>query len=56
MVFNLCWNKNVDELLAHLVWNRRLEEAGDCVRVYVKIHQECKLSSTDISELKDEEF
>jgi len=45
MVFNLCWNKQQDELLVHLVVNDRVEEAVDVIAVYLQIHPDCKLAS-----------
>jgi len=45
MVFNLCWNKQQDELLVHLVVNDRVEEAVDVIAVYLQIHPNCKLAS-----------
>jgi len=47
MVFNFCWDKKIDELLAHLILNDRKEEASECVRLYTKIHTDCKTSSLD---------
>ena len=60
MVFNLCWNKQQDELLVHLVMNdryskelqsrqkktlnNRMEEAVDVVAVYLRLHPECSLA------------
>jgi len=56
MVFSFCWNKQLDELLAHLIWNDRLEEAVDAIKVYIKIHPECKTSSLDQSSTSGEDL
>jgi len=56
MVFNFCWNKQLDELLAHLIWNDRLDEAADAIKLYIKIHPDCKLASIDISGCSIEEL
>ena len=54
MVFTLAWNKNLDELLSHLIWNDRLDDAVACVRVFYKIHDDSKLS--DMDEMSSEEI
>jgi len=46
MVFNLCWNKQQDELLVHLVMNDRMEEAVDVVAVYLRLHPQCSLAAS----------
>jgi len=56
MVFNLCWNKNLDELLAHLIWSDRLQEAETAIKVYLIIHPECKLSTMEVTNLSSEEL
>eukprot|EP00092_Neocalanus_flemingeri_P038724 GFUD01042166.1.p1 GENE.GFUD01042166.1~~GFUD01042166.1.p1 ORF type:complete len:345 (-),score=48.84 GFUD01042166.1:57-1049(-) len=56
MVFNFCWNKQLDELLAHLVWNDRLVEAVDAIKLYLKIHPDCKMNSTDLSSCLNEDL
>jgi len=56
MVFNFCCNKQLDELLAHLIWNDRLEEATDSIKLYLRIHQDCKMNTTDLSSCSKEEL
>jgi len=56
MVFNLCWSKQIDDLLAHLIWNDRIEEAADAINVYVKVHPECKTSSLDLASTSSEDL
>ena len=49
MVFSFCWDKNLDDFLSHLIWTDRLEEAVAAVRLYLKIHADCKMASqTDV--------
>ena len=55
MIFNFCWNKNLDEFLTHLIWSDRVSEAVDAVKVYLKIHTNCKLSTLDIAKMSSEE-
>ena len=54
MVFNFCWNKQLDELLAHLIWiwNDILNEAVDSI----KIHPDCKMNSVDLTICSSEEL
>jgi len=56
MVFNLCWNKQLDDLLAHLIWNDRLDEAADAIKVYSKVHPESKTSALDQSNVSHEDL
>jgi len=56
MVFNFCWNKQLDELLAHLIWNDRLNEAVDAIKVYSKIHPDCKMNSVDLKICSNEDL
>jgi len=50
MLFNFCWNKQLDEILAHLVWNDRLGEAVDAIKLYKKVHPDCKTSHSSSDE------
>lgn len=54
MVFGLCWDKQQDELLVHLIVRGRLEEAVDTVKVYLKLHPDCSLASSNLTELTPE--
>ena len=45
MVFSFCWNKNLDDFISHLIWTDRLEEAVAAVRLYLRVHPDCKMSS-----------
>ena len=56
MAFSLCWNKNVDDFISHLLWTDRLEEAVAAVRLYLRIHAECKMSQTDVQTSTDVEI
>jgi len=56
MVFNFCWSKQLDEFLAHLIWNDRLDEAVDAIKVYTKIHSDSKLSSIDLESCSSEDL
>jgi len=56
MVFNFCWNKQLDELLAHLIWNDRLTEAAQAIQVYTKVHPECKTSALDLPNTSKEDL
>ena len=56
MVFSLAWNKNLDELLAHLVWTDKLEDAVAAVRVYLEIHSDCKLATVGTDSMNSEEI
>ena len=48
MVFSFCWDKNLDDFLAHLIWTDRLEEAVAAVHLYLKIQADCKMAGTDV--------
>ena len=56
MAFSLCWNKNIDDFISHLLWTDRLEEAVAAVRLYLRIHAECKMSQTDVQTSTDVEI
>lgn len=57
MVFNLCWTRQQDELLVHLVVRDRLQEAADTVAVYLRLHPDCALNSAkDLPGLTDQEL
>ena len=56
MVFSLCWNKNLDDLISHLIWTDRLEEAVAAVHLYLKVHADCKMSQTNTGILTDVEI
>jgi len=57
MVFNLCWTKQQDELLVHLVARDRMEEAVDTIKVYLKLHTECPMAaSSDWTNLSSEDL
>ena len=55
MIFHLCWTKQCDDFLAHLVWSGRLEEAVATIRVYIKIHTESKMAGSDLDRMTPEE-
>lgn len=54
MVFNLCWNKRIDDLIAHLVIRDRLLEAVDSVKLYCEIHKDSRIGN--IEELSPEDI
>jgi len=53
MVFSLCWNKRMDDLLAHLVLRDRLLEAVDTVKLYCEIHKDCKMDNIEELSVED---
>jgi len=57
MVFNLCWHRQQDELLVHLVARDRLTAAVDTVHVYLKTHPACALAAaSDLPSLSPEDL
>jgi len=58
MVFNLCWNCQVDELLIHLVMKDRMMEVKDTIKLYLEIHRDCKMGNSvgDIEESSPEDL
>lgn len=58
MVFNLCWNRQVDELLIHLVMKDRMIEIKDTIKLYLEIHRDCEMKNLvgDIEELSSEDL
>ena len=56
MIFNFCWNKNLDEFLTHLIWSDKVDAAADAIKVYLKIHTNCKLSTLAVKVMSSEDL
>lgn len=48
LVFQLAWEKNMDSLLLELIEGENIEEAGQLVRLYHKLHPDAKSGQGEI--------
>merc|ERR1719268_316640 len=56
MIFYLCFTKQMDEFLSHLIWNGRIAESIDSIKLFTKIHPDCKTGSVDFENAQPEDL